>query len=101
VVLIVLASAAFALGGALMKAADGFSEPLACAGVLLAFALGAVMLSVAVERESLSTVYVLGLGIEAIAALLLGRYLFGEHMTTLQVVGAALILAGTAGIRWG
>ncbi len=99
--LILTASVAFAVGGALMKISDGFSAPLASAGVIVMFVVGAVLLTLAVKRQGLSSAYVLGLGAEALIATAIGRYLYGEHLTPLQAAGALLIVAGTASLRYG
>ena len=99
--LILIASLAFGAGGALMKESDGFTDPVAGAGVLAAFMIGAVLLTFAVKRQGLANSYVLGLGAEAVISMVIGRYLFGEQVTRLQAAAALLIVAGTAGLRYG
>jgi quaternary ammonium compound-resistance protein SugE len=101
VALILIASVAFGAGGALMKVSNGFTDPIAGAGVLAAFMIGAVLLTFAVKRQGLANTYVLGLGAEAVISMVIGRYLFGEHVTRLQTAAALLIVAGTAGLRYG
>ena len=96
----ILASLAFALGGACMKLSDGFSRPWPSAAVAVLF-LAAVLLGFAIGSEGLSTAYTIGLGIEAVASIALGRWMFGEHLTGTQLVGLVLILAGVVSVRFG
>jgi multidrug transporter EmrE-like cation transporter len=98
---VILASLAFAIGGAFMKASDGFSRPWPSAGVAVLFLAGAVLLGFAVGAEGLSTAYTIGLGIEAVVSIGLGHWMFGERLTAPQVLGVVLILAGVVSVRIG
>lgn len=84
-----------------MKSADGFSRLWPSLAVAVAFIVGAVLLTVAVRAEGLTTAYTVGLGLEALISVALGRWVFGEHMTMLQAVGVVLIIGGVASVRIG
>ena len=98
---VLAASIAFGVGGALMKVSDGLHRvwPAATIGVL--FLVGAVMLGRAVQREGLTVASVAGLGIEAALSVVIGRYVFGEHLTIVQAAGVVLILGGVLSLRLG
>ena len=65
------------------------------------FVIGAVCLTLAVRSMGLSAAYVLGLGIEVLVSVGLGRYLDDEQFTPSQIIGALLIAAGVATVRYG
>ncbi|MBA3289810.1 MAG: QacE family quaternary ammonium compound efflux SMR transporter [Acidimicrobiia bacterium] len=95
------ASIAFAVGGAFMKSADGFTRLWPSVAVVVLFIVGAVLLAQAVRVQGLSTAYAVGLGLEAVVSVALGRWLFGEQLSVSQLAGVGLILAGVAGVRFG
>ncbi|MET0327078.1 MAG: SMR family transporter [Ilumatobacteraceae bacterium] len=99
--MVIAASMAFGVGGAFMKASDGFSRMFPSICLLVLFVIGAVFLTLAVRSLGLSAAYVLGLGIEVLVSVGLGRYLYDEQLTPSQVVGAVLIVAGVATVRYG
>jgi len=99
--MVIAASLAFGVGGAFMKASDGFSRWLPSIGLLVMFVIGAVFLTLAVRSMGLSAAYVVGLGIEVLVSVGLGRYCYGEQLTAAQVAGALLIVAGVAAVRFG
>ncbi|MCU0272227.1 MAG: SMR family transporter [Acidimicrobiales bacterium] len=96
---IVASSMLFAVGGVFMKPAEGFSRLLPSLAVLGCFAVGSVLLSVAVHRGNLSTTYVIGLGIEAVVAIGIGLFLLGERLALPQIAGVLLIVGGLALVR--
>jgi multidrug transporter EmrE-like cation transporter len=98
---VILASLAFAVGGAFMKASDGFTRPAPSTAVAVLFLSGAVLLAHAVRSHGLQTAYVLGLGLEAVASIGLGHLVFGERLTWTQSFGVVLILAGVTSVRLG
>jgi multidrug transporter EmrE-like cation transporter len=98
---VLAASMAFAVGGAFMKAADGFTRPWPTVAVVALFVLGAFLLTCAVQKSGLSTAYTIGLAVEAIVSIILGVRLFGEHLSPAKLIGVALILVGVAGVRFG
>jgi multidrug transporter EmrE-like cation transporter len=98
---VVVASLAFATGGALMKVSAGFTRAWPSVAVAALFVLGAFLLARAVGTEGLSTAYTYGLGVEAIMSIVVGMSVFGERLTPVQLVGLALIVVGVAGVRLG
>jgi small multidrug resistance pump len=91
---LLIASGAFAIGGALMKPSDGFTRVLPSVGVVLCFFAGAVFLTLAVQTGTLSGTYVAGLGLEALVSIGVGVLVLGERMTVVQLTGMVLMLAG-------
>jgi multidrug transporter EmrE-like cation transporter len=98
---VILASLAFAVGGACMKLSEGFTRPWPSAAVGVLFLAGAVLLGFAIGSEGLSAAYTIGLGVEATVSIALGRWMFGEHLTRPQLLGVLLILAGVVSVRIG
>jgi len=84
-----------------MKCSEGLHRLWPVVGIAVLFALGSLLLAVAVRDDGLSVAYVLGLGCEAAIAVGLGRWLFDEHLTPWQSVGLLLIAAGVASVRFG
>jgi multidrug transporter EmrE-like cation transporter len=101
VAFVLAASGAFAVGGAFMKASLGFTRVWPSLAVVALFVLGAFLLTRAVQLAGLSTTYAIGLGVEAVMSTILGRYLFGEHLSSSQLLGVSLIVAGVVGVRLG
>lgn len=98
-VLLVLAAAAFAIGGLCMKLSVGLTRlwPSACVFVL--FCIGAALQGVAMRRADLGVAYILVLGVEAILALLLSVVVLGETCPPGRIGAGALILLGTIWLR--
>jgi multidrug transporter EmrE-like cation transporter len=65
------------------------------------FVGGAVLLARAIQTDQLATIYVVGLGLEAIITVGLGVAVFGEHLTVPHTAGLILIGVGVATIRLG
>ena len=97
----IASSLAFAVGGAFMKASDGFMRLRPSVMVVAMFVLGAFLLTRAVRTDGLATAYTFGLGVEAILAVIVGMYWFGEHLSPAKVIGIALIIIGVTGVRLG
>jgi quaternary ammonium compound-resistance protein SugE len=98
---VIAASVAFGLGGALMRISGGWSDVWPTLGVLACFAAGALLLGRAVSIEGLTVAYVAGLGIEALVSVCLGRYVFHEAVSPVQLAGIALIAVGIATVQFG
>jgi small multidrug resistance pump len=98
---VVVASIAFAVGGALMKLAAGAASVIPMVGVAVLFVAGGLLLSQAVRTQGLSVAYLAGLGIEAVVSVGIGRYVFNERLSAPQAVGLLLIAAGIASVRFG
>lgn len=82
-----------------MKASRGFTQLWPSVAVAVAFLVGAVFLTIAVRSEMVSTTLVLGLGMEAMGAVVLGVFVMGERLTLSQTSGIALVIAGVALLR--
>ncbi len=95
-VLLVSGSLAFGVGAGFMKPAHGFTRLAPSVVVAACFLLGAVLISRAVMTDSLAASILIGLGLEAVAALLIGVLFFRETLTLQQGLGAAVIVAGVA-----
>ena len=78
-----------------MKVSDGFTQMWPSAGVILMFGIGAFLLARALRTEGLSTVWIVGLGVEAAVSVVLGLWLFSEQFSSFQIAGFVLILGGT------
>jgi multidrug transporter EmrE-like cation transporter len=96
---LLLSSVAFSVGGAFMKPSNGLTQVGPSVVVVACFVLGAVLLTQAVGRGSLSTTYVLGLGIEAVVSVALGLAVLGERITSRQAVGVGMIVLGLVAVR--
>jgi|HigsolmetaAR201D_1030396.scaffolds.fasta_scaffold31401_2 multidrug transporter EmrE-like cation transporter len=97
--LILAASIAFGVGGAVMKWTDGAHRVWALVVLGLLFLAGAYLLAAAVRTEGLSAAYLIGLGFEAAVAAGLGWWWFDERFGAPQVIGLVLIAAGVASMR--
>lgn len=89
-----LASLAYAAGGVFMKSSDAFRQLGASLAVFACFGLAATAQTFAMKHQDLGVGYVLVLGLEAIAAVVLGAVVFREPVTVMRVCGIALVLGG-------
>ena len=93
--IVIVASCLFASGGALLKVSDGFTELWPTAGVLVMFGIGTYLLARALRTGGLSTVWIVGLGVEAVVSVVIGIWFFSEQVSSFQIAGVVLILGGT------
>lgn len=98
---VLTASVVFGIGGAFMKTSDGFGRLAPGVAALGCFLAGAVLLTMAIRAEGLSSAYTLGLGMEAVITIGLGRFVFDETWQRPQLLGVGLILLGTGVVRAG
>jgi len=99
--------AAFVIGSAILYAGAmiamkfwGQISPTLLLGVIGILVAGGVWLEIgALQTERLAMVYVLILGAECILIALASAFWFGETFTLREILGGALIVAGTA-IAW-
>ena len=94
--LTIAAALLFASGGLCMKASDGFTKAAPSAGVFLLFCAGAACQTIAMKREEMSAIYILVLGLEAIAAFFLGAVFLGEKVSPAKLCALLLIVSGIA-----
>lgn len=97
---IAVASVAFAAGGALMKWSAGFSRFLPSAAIAVLFLLGAAAMARAVTTDGMTTTFIVGLGIEAVASVAMGVTVLGERLGPAEWGGIGLIVAGVGMLRW-
>jgi multidrug transporter EmrE-like cation transporter len=98
-ILIFVAAAAFAFGGAAMKYSDGFSRFTPSLIMMLLFILGAGFQTIAMKQQQMSVTYIAVLGLEAVLAFGFGAVFFKEGYALSKVAGAALVLIGVAFLR--
>jgi multidrug transporter EmrE-like cation transporter len=94
--LMIGAALLFAVGGLFMKASDGLTKLAPSAAVFLFFCAGAACQAVAMKRGEMSAIYVVVLGLEAIAAFTLAALILGERASLSKLCALALILGGIA-----
>ncbi len=97
--LIVAGSLAFSLSAAFMKSTNGFTRVGPSAIVAAASLVGAVCLSRACMTESLSSAIIIGLGVEAVATLLISAVVFDERVLPIHAAGIALVIVGVGLLR--
>jgi quaternary ammonium compound-resistance protein SugE len=94
--LMIGAALLFAVGGLFMKASEGLTKPAPSAAVFLFFCAGAACQAVAMKRGEMSAIYVIVLGLEAIAAFSLGTVILGEKTSFTKLCALVLIVGGIA-----
>jgi small multidrug resistance pump len=82
-----------------MKASDGFTRPLATAGMVLFYTLCFAALTLAVKRIDISVAYAIWSGVGTALIAVAGALLFRELMTPLKILSLLLIIAGVIGLR--
>ena len=87
---------AWAIG---LKYTDGFTRPLPTLLTLSAIIVSLALLSLAMKGLPLGTAYAIWTGIGAIGTLVAGFILFGEPITLLRMISAALIICGLIGLK--
>ena len=93
-VLPVLAALSFASGGLFMKYSSGMTRLLPTFAFLLLFCFGAACQALAMKKTEMGAVYILVLGLEAVAALGLSLVFLGERLSLGRVAAAVVILGG-------
>jgi small multidrug resistance pump len=101
-VLLVIAIASEVCGTSLLKAADGFTRLWPTVGCISGYAMAVLLLSLSVQRGmNVSIAYAIwsGLGTTAIVGI---SFLFlHEPVTTVQIGGIALVIAGVIVLNLG
>ena len=97
--LLIVASLAYAVGGLFMKASDGVTRLLPTATFIALFIVGAIAQARGMRHADLSTSYVLVLGIEAVAAVLLGTLVLHESLGAARIAATLLVVGGVAWLR--
>ncbi len=94
--LMIVAALLFAAGGLFMKASDGLTKLAPSAAVFLLFCAGAACQAIAMKHGEMSAIYIIILGLEAIAAFSLGTAALGEKVSLTKLCALVLILSGIA-----
>lgn len=92
-------SIAFSIGGAFLKATNGFTRVIPTLIVAVCFVLGAAMLARATATMTMSTTILIGVGCEAIATVGIGVLLLGDRLSSVQALGLAFVVLGIALVR--
>lgn len=94
-----LAALSYVAGGGFMKATHGLTRPEWLLGVYVAFLLGCTLQTIGLAHDDLSAKYLMVLGLEAVAAWLLGVVVFGEGINASRLLGVFLVVVGIALLR--
>ena len=97
--LLVLASVCFAVGGLFMKLSNGAARLGPTITFSLLFLVGALVQAYAMRRADLGVVYIAVLGLEAILAFLFSVALFHESRSPARIAAIVLIVAGVILLR--
>ena len=97
--LLVLASVAYAVGGLFMKQSNGATHLVPTAAFLLLFGIGATAQAVGMKQEEMGSAYVFVLGVEAVVAVLLSAWILHEPYSPSKLAAMAIVVAGIAWLR--
>jgi multidrug transporter EmrE-like cation transporter len=97
--MLVLASAAYAIGGVFMKMSAGPMRPAPVAAFVALFAGGWLLQAFGMQRVDLSVGYIIVLGVEAVLALALSVFYLHEQLTPSRAAAVALVVAGVLLLR--
>jgi multidrug transporter EmrE-like cation transporter len=92
--LLVIASVLYAIGGLFMKLSSGMSRPAPTVAFLTLFVGGAVCQALGMRRTDLVVSYVLVLGTEALVAVMLSALYLHERYSPSRIAAILVILAG-------
>ncbi len=93
------ASAAYAVGGICMKLSAGMTHRGWTLALFFSYVVGAAIQAWSMKGTELAVNYVIVLGFEGLLAALAGAWLFSEPLNAARGFGFVLILAGTAVLR--
>ncbi len=96
---LILASAAYALGGLFMKLSDGLSHAWATAAFISLFVGGSLLQARAMKATDLGVSYVFVLGVEALIAVILSALYLREAYTPSRIAAILLVVAGVAWLQ--
>jgi len=97
--MLVLASAAYAVGGVFMKMSEGLARPAPVAAFVALFAGGSLLQALGMRSVDLSVGYIIVLGVEAVLALALSVLYLHERLTPARVTAVALVVLGVLLLR--
>lgn len=97
--LLIGAALVFSAGGYFMKLSQGLTVLGPSAAVFACFVLGAALQALAMRGASMSSTYIIVLGLEAVTAYALGVLALGEPQSWLKLVGAMVVVLGVLLLR--
>lgn len=100
-VYLLFAIAAEVVGTSLLKATDGFTRLWPTVACLAGYVVSFIALSQAVKGMSVGVAYALWSALGTAAIVTIGAVFLGEAITTVKIVGIALIIAGVVTLNLG
>ena len=97
--MLVLASVAYAAGGLFMKQSSGVTQLVPTLAFLGLFAGGSVLQALGMKDADMGASYVFVLGVEAIVAVVLSAAVLHEAYSPSRLAAIALVAAGVAWLR--
>ena len=97
--LLIVASLCFAVGGLFMKLSNGASRLGPTIAFSLLFLVGALVQAYAMRRADLGVVYIAVLGLEAILAFVFSVALLHDSRSPARIAAIVLIVAGVILLR--
>lgn len=82
-----------------LKYTEGFTRLWPSLITAIAIVLSLAMLGLSLRQLPLSTAYAIWSGIGALGTVLIGAWVFGEHLSALRLGCIALILLGIIGLK--
>ena len=82
-----------------LKASDGFSKPGPTAAFVLLIFGSMGLLAYAIRTLPLGTAYAIWTGIGVLGSVICGVIFWGEGMSVLRMISAALLLLGMVGLK--
>jgi small multidrug resistance pump/quaternary ammonium compound-resistance protein SugE len=96
---LLLASAAYALGGLFMKRSGGLSHGPATLAFLALFVGGSVLQALGMKDTDLGVSYIFVLGVEALLAVVFSVFYLHESYAPSRMAAIALVVVGVAWLR--
>jgi len=92
---ILLVSIAFeVLGTSMLKLSDGFTNLLPSVVLLVSFAVSFTLMGIVLKTIPLSIAYSVWAGLGTVATGLIGVFVYGEVLSTLNSIGLVIIVLG-------
>lgn len=82
-----------------LKFSEGLTKPLATIVTVVGMIVSFVFLSQATKNLPLGTAYAIWTGIGAVGAVLVGIFLFHEHVSATRIIFLSCILIGIIGLK--
>jgi quaternary ammonium compound-resistance protein SugE len=96
---LLLASAAYAIGGLFMKQSEGLSQLRPTITFLALFMSGATVQALGMRHADLGPSYIFVLGVEALLAVLLSTFYLHESYSPSRLAAILLVVVGVVWLR--